>query len=268
MANTTTMNNNATENMNLAAAIQELLGNFQAARNHMSENINDSWEEYQDRTDESANIVKGAFFSVWDTIARVTGFTEIKTDILRIYSEGCNEETGKLELCKMAKEARACMDDHIEMLRICFMTEEADILSKLVHENSIFDMFAGTISWIAGHLARKAKKLFGIDDEKSIVGAFFRSVGGFANILWSGCKLVIETAKFAVSFVGAGILKVADFVLGIAKWIIAKIMGFVRKDEDDDCFDEDDYIDKDYECINCPHKDECIAVGYCIVHQQ
>lgn len=265
-------NNNTMENGNkgLFAAVNEMMGRFGQARRHVSENVNDSWEDYTRRCDESANIVKAAFFGAWEEIARITGILGIKKDILRIYEKGCNEETGKKEILKMAKEVRECMDSHIEFLKMCGSTEKADILKEIVHNGSIFSMFAGTICWIGGKIYRKARKLFQIDNKKSIIGALFRSISGLANVLWSGAKIVIETGKFVVSIIAAGALVVADFILGAVKWLFDKLKSLGRKvigkpaDDIDVLEDEFDEVVEDagLEDEDCPGGD-CKDCKYC-----
>ena len=113
-------------------------------------------------------------------------------------------------------------------------------------------MFFSTVVWVAKKVTRKLRTWFHVDDEKSVIGSICRSIAGFAGILRAGAKIVWNTAKFTVSFLIAGAIKVADFIYRTIKTLVIKIKAFVvdkyskltKKDEEEDFFDdfEDDFF--------------------------
>lgn len=239
------------ENMNVA--VEEMMGKLMDAKENIKVNAGETKEEYFNKVDDSLNVVKGAFGDVLGKIDSLLGFTELKDDILEIIESGCSENTSKKDLFKMARKCREIIEDTIEDIEMFGDPDKAETLKELlgsVKDESIFKMFFSTIIWIGKKVARKLRKWFKVDEEKSIIGTICRSISGFVSILRAGAKVVWNTAKFAVSFVVAGIIKVADFIYRAIMTVVSKIKAFViakyerftNKDiEDDDVEDAIDY---------------------------
>ena len=241
------------ENMN--AAVEEMVGKFAEAKENIKVNAGETKEEYFDKVDDSLNVMKGALGNVLDTLDGVLGYTILKNSIIDIMEAGSDGKTSGKSLFKMARRCRELIEEEIENLE--FWGDEESLkkatqlkaLTEGVRGKSIFEAFVSGCIWIAKKVTRKLRAWFHVDDEKSVMGSICRSIAGFAGILRAGVKLVWNTAKFAVSFVVAGVIKVADFVFRAIRTLVSNIKAFAvekyehltNKDIEDDF--EDDYFD-------------------------
>ena len=239
----------------MGAAVEEMVGKFTEAKENIKVGAGETKEEYFNKVDDSLNVVKGAFAGVLGKIDSLLGYSVLKDDILEIIEAGCNEKTSKKDLFRMSAKCREIIEKKIAKVELLGDPEKAATLKELIgniEEESIFIMFFSTMRWIAKKIARKLRKWFQVDEEKSIIGSICRSIGGFASILRAGAKVVWNTVKFAVSFVVAGVIKIADFIYRAAMIVIGKIKEFViakyekltQADFEDD-FEEDD-LDDDF----------------------
>lgn len=237
---------------NMGAAVEEMVGKFAEAKENIKVNAGETKDEYFDRVDDSLNVVKGAFGDVLGKIDSLLGFTVLKDKVLAVIEAGCNENTSKKDLFKMARKCREIIEEDIEEIELIGNPDDAETLKELlgsVKGESIFKMFFSTMVWIGKKVARKLRAWFHVDDEKSVIGSICRSISGFVGILRAGAKIVWNTAKFAVSFLVAGVIKVADFIYRAIKTLVVKIKEFAvekyeqltNKDIEDDF--EDDYFD-------------------------
>ena len=256
--NTTNNTNNKEEKVmrtvkeNMSAAVEEMMGKCKEAKDNIKVNAGETKEEYFDKVDDSLNVVKGAFGDVLGKIDSLLGFTVLKDKVLSVIEAGCNENTSKKDLFKMARKCREIIEEDIEEIELIGNPDDAETLKELlgsVKDESIFKMFFSTMVWIGKKVARKLRAWFHVDDEKSVIGSICRSISGFVGILRAGAKIVWNTAKFAVSFLVAGVIKVADFIYRAIKTLVVKIKEFAvekyeqltNKDIEDDF--EDDYFD-------------------------
>ena len=237
---------------NMGAAVEEMVGKFTEAKENIKVNAGETKDEYFDRVDDSLNVVKGAFGDVLGKVDSLLGFTVLKDKVLAVIEAGCNENTSKKDLFKMARKCREIIEEDIEEIELIGNPDDAETLKELlgsVKGESIFKMFFSTMVWISKKVARKLRAWFHVDDEKSVIGSICRSISGFVGILRAGAKIVWNTTKFAVSFLVAGVIKVADFIYRTIKTLVVKIKEFAvekyehltNKDIEDDF--EDDYFD-------------------------
>lgn len=240
---------------NMSAAVEEMVGKFAEAKENIKVNAGETKEEYFDKVDDSLNVMKGALGNVLGTLDGVLGYTVLKNSIIDIMEAGSDGKTSGKSLFKMARRCRELIEEEIENLE--FWGDEESLkkavqlkaLTEGVRGKSIFEAFVSGCIWIAKKVTRKLRAWFHVDDEKSVMGSICRSIAGFAGILRAGIKLVWNTAKFAVSFVVAGVIKVADFIYRAIKTLVVKIKAFAvekyehltNKDIEDDF--EDDYFD-------------------------
>ena len=260
-----TTNTNKEENVmktvkeNMSAAVEEMVGKFTEAKENIKVNAGETKEEYFNNVDDSLNIVKGSFGDVLGKIDSLLGFTELKDDILEIIESGCNENTSKKDLFKMARKCREIIEDTIDDIEMFGDPDKAATLKELINNakgESIFKMFFSTMIWIGKKVARKLRTWFHVDDEKSVIGSICRSISGFVGILRAGAKIVWNITKFTVSFLVAGVIKVADFIYRTIKTLVVKIKAFavekyeqltnkdfvddLEEDLDDDFFADDE----------------------------
>ena len=237
---------------NMGAAVEEMVGKFAEAKENIKVNAGETKDEYFDRVDDSLNVVKGAFGDVLGKVDSLLGFTVLKDKVLAVIEAGCNENTSKKDLFKMARKCREIIEEDIEEIELIGNPDDAETLKELlgsVKGESIFKMFFSTMVWIGKKVARKLRAWFHVDDEKSVISSICKSIAGFVGILRAGVKLVWNTTKFAVSFVVAGVIEVADFIYRAIKTLVVKIKEFAvekyeyltNKDIEDDF--EDDYFD-------------------------
>lgn len=244
---------------NMSAAVEEMVGKFAEAKENIKVNAGETKDEYFDRVDDSLNIVKGAFGDVLGKVDSLLGFTVLKDKVLAVIEAGCNENTSKKDLFKMARKCREIIEEDIEEIELIGNPDDAETLKELlgsVKDESIFKMFFSTMVWIGKKVARKLRTWFHVDDEKSVIGSICRSISGFVGILRAGAKIIWNTAKFAVSFLVAGVIKVADFIYRTIKTLVVKIKAFavekyeqltnkdfvddLEEDLDDDFFADDE----------------------------
>ena len=240
---------------NMSAAVEEMVGKFAEAKENIKVNAGETKDEYFNKVDNSLNIVKGAFGDVLGKVDSLLGFTVLKDKVLAVIEAGCNENTSKKDLFKMARKCREIIENDIEEIELIGNPDDAETLKELlgsVKDDSIFKMFFSTMVWIGKKVARKLRTWFHVDDEKSVIGSICRSISGFVGILRAGAKIVWNTTKFAVSFLVAGVIKVADFIYRAIKTLVIKIKAFVvdkynkltNKDVEEDINDlEDDFFD-------------------------
>ena len=238
---------------NMGAAVEEMVGKFAEAKENIKVNAGETKDEYFDRVDNSLNVVKGAFGDVLGKIDSLLGFTVLKDKVLAVIEAGCNENTSKKDLFKMARKCREIIEEDIEEIELIGNPDDAETLKELlgsVKGESIFKMFFSTMVWIGKKVARKLRAWFHVDDEKSVIGSICRSISGFVGILRAGAKIVWNTTKFAVSFLVAGVIKVADFIYRAIKTLVVKIKEFAvekyeqltNKDIEDDYFDDEELM--------------------------
>ena len=239
---------------NMVDAVTEMMGKFGEAKENIKVNAGETKEEYFDKVDDSLNVMKGALGNVLDTLDGVLGYTVLKNSIINMMEAGSDGKTSGKSLFKMARRCRELIEEEIENLE--FWGDEESLkkavqlkaLTEGVRGKSIFEAFVSGCIWIAKKVTRKLRAWFHVDDEKSVMGSICRSIAGFAGILRAGIKLVWNTAKFAVSFVVAGVIKVADFVFRTIRTLVSNIKAFAvdkynkltNKDIEDDL--EDDYF--------------------------
>lgn len=250
------------ENINLA--VEEMVGKFTSAKENIKVGAGETREEYFEKVDDSLNVVTGAFGTALSVLDNFFGFTSLKADILDIYHAG-ERANGKKDIFKMAKKCRERVDAEIEEINelsdLGLMDEEEavklkDVLEELKGSN-IFKKFAVTLTFFVKKIARKLRKWFQVDEEKSVVGAICRSVAGVAEVIKAGLKIVWDTAKFAVSFIVAGIMLVAAPIIRAIKSLVEKIKDWVNKklnkaketeeEEDEEFFEIEEEIEDDLE---------------------
>lgn len=235
-----TMNNTTTVKGNVEAAVEEMMSKINQAKANVFEKAGETGEEYINRVDDSLNVMKGALGNVIDTLDTVLGYSMIKNSILAIMEAGTDGKTSKKDLFEMAKECRNLIDAEIEEL-IEFGDEEdfkKAVQLKALNEGcrgkSIFEAFVSGCIWVARTVSDRIKGWAKnkMDNEKSIIGAICRSIAGFANVLRAGVKIVFNAVKFAVSFVIAGTIKIADYIVRAIKSVVSKIKDWnTKKDE-------------------------------------
>lgn len=242
---------------NMSAAVEEMAKKFAESKKNIKVDVGETKDEYFDRVDDSLNAVKGAFGDVLDKVDSLLGFTVLKDKVLAVIEAGCNENTSKKDLFKMARKCREIIEEDIEEIELIGNPDDAETLKELlgsVKGESIFKMFFSTMVWIGKKVARKLRAWFHVDDEKSVIGSICRSISGFVGILRAGAKIVWSTAKFAVSFLVAGVIKVADFIYRTIKTLVVKIKEFavekyehltnkdIKDDFEDDFFDDEELM--------------------------
>lgn len=242
--------NNTTVKGNVEAAVEELVNKFDEAKAYTKVNIGETKDEYINRNEDALNIMKGALGTTLDTIDSILGYSLMKNRVLAIIEAGTDGKTSKKDLFKMAKKCRDFIDAEIEDL-MEFGDEEdfkkavqLKALTEGVRGKSIFEAFASGVIWIGKKVARKLRQWFQVDEEKSIIGAICRSVADFANVLRAGLKIVWNTAKFAVSFIIAGAIKlfitIKSVVLKIKNWAVEKYNTMTNKDAEEDIEEEEE----------------------------
>lgn len=247
--------NNATVKGNVEMAVEEMMDKFAEAKESIKVNVGETAEEYIERVDDSVDVMKGALGNVLGVLDGVVGYSILKDSILDIMEAGTTGKSSKKDLFKMAKKCRELLEEEIANLEFWGDQEslgKAVQLKALVEadrDKSVFEAFVSGCVYIAKKVARKLRKWFKVDDEKSVIGAICRSISGLTKILRAGVKIVWNTAKFAVSFIVAGAVKLGDFIVRTFKSLFDKIKEwattkFQKLSEEDamDNFDEENFF--------------------------
>ena len=193
--------------------------------------VGETANEFFERTNEAVNVVNGALGTFLNTLDKFVGFSSLKATIVDIY-QSADTATGKKSLFKMAQRCREVVDMEIESINGLAEMGLADgklvEVLKLIKEASIFEKFAISLMYIAKKVTRKLRKWFQVDNEKSVLGSIYRSVAGIASVIGAGCKIVWNAAKFAVSFVVAGVLLIAAPIVRAIMGVVEKIKDWVK----------------------------------------
>lgn len=232
---------------NVNAAVEEMMGKFAQAKSNIKAQAGETAEEYIERVDDSLNVVKGAFGNVLGILDNGLGYTAFKNSILEVIEAGQYGDS-KHDIFKMAKKCRELTEKYIQKVELLGNPDDAQKLKELMeglNGESIFTMFFSTVYWMGKKVARKLRKWFQVDEEKSVIGAICRSLSGFASILRAGITLIWNTAKFAVSFIAAGVILVADVIVKAITTLVRKVKGWIadRRLEAEDLeeeFEEDE----------------------------
>lgn len=228
---------NQTNKSAVEAAVEEMMGKFVAAKENIKINVGETKDEYIDKVDDSIDVMKGALGTTLNVLDDVLGYSVLKDSILDVLETG-QTETSKKDLFRMAKRCRELIELEIENLE--YWGDEESLLKAIQLKplvegergKSIFEAFATGIVWIVKKVARKLRKWFNVDEEKTLFKNIIRGIGEFAKVIGAGVKIVWNATKFAVSFVIAGAIKFGNFIVGVVKSIVEKIKGwFAAKSE-------------------------------------
>lgn len=216
---------------NAKTLADEMMEKFTQAKETMKVQTGETAAEYIERVDDSFNVVKAAFGNVLNVVDGNLGFSAFKESILEIIEAGQNGNS-KHDLFEMAKKCREKTDKYIAKLIRLGNVDGAQKLKDLMENlkgESIFTKLFSTLYWMGKKVVRKLRKWFKVDEEKSVIGAFCRSLAGFAGVLREGIKLIWNTAKFAVSFIAAGVIIIADIIVKAIMTLVNKIKDWANK---------------------------------------
>jgi len=244
---------------NVELAVEEMMSKFVEAKENIKVNVGETAEEYIERVDDSVDVMKGALGNVLDVLDKTLGYTILKDSILEIMEAGTTGKSSKKDLFKMAKRCRELLEEEIDNLEFWGDQEslakavQLKALTEADRDKSVFEAFVSGCIHIAKRVARKLRKWFQVDNEKSVVGAICRSISGFTKAIRAGVKIVWNTAKFAVSFIIAGAVKVGDFIVRTFKslfikmkeWATVQYQKLSKEDAEDDFAEEDFIIDEE-----------------------
>lgn len=212
-------------------------------------------QEFVNESQDELNTITATFTGMLDVVSSVVGYDNIKNDILGIMAAGLDETSGKHDLFRMAKKCRETIQDEINFLEECadeeslkdaaawkVLLEDEDGNDAGEYSKSIFEVLVTSVMWVKKKVARKLRKWFNVDDEKSLLGSICRALGILGDVLRAGVKVVHSGVKFVFSFVAAAVIKAVNFLVNCIKVVVAKIKGFFNKDNlEEDDFEEDDF---------------------------
>lgn len=216
---------------NAKTVADEMMEKFTQAKETIKVQAGETAAEYIERVDDSFNVVKAAFGNVLNVVDGNLGFSAFKESILEIIEAGQNGNS-KHDLFEMAKKCCEKTDKYIAKLIRLGNVDGAQKLKDLMENlkgESIFTKLFSTLYWMGKKVVRKLRKWFKVDEEKSVIGAFCRSLAGFAGVLREGIKLIWNTAKFAVSFIAAGVIIIADIIVKAIMTLVNKIKDWANK---------------------------------------
>ena len=234
------------------AAVAEMMDKFKGAKENILHEAGKTKEEYIQQTDDSLNTMKAALGSVVNVLDTVLGYSVLKDSVIDMMEAGCDGKTSKKDLFAMAKRCRELIDAEIENLEFWGDEEsfkkavQLKALTEGARGKSVFEAFVVGVIWVVKTVYKKIKAWVAGLDENSILGAVCRSIAGFAGVLRAGVKIVWNAAKFAVSFIVAGAVKLIDWVVRAVQSLIEKVKNW--KDTKDEVIEEEVVVDtEDFE---------------------
>lgn len=237
----------------VTAAVEEMMEKMAQAKENIKCKGGETYEEFIDKTDDSLNVMKGALGNTLSVLDDILGYTLIKDAVLDMIDASMDKASSKKDLFKMARKCRELIEKEIETLEFWGDEEsfkkavQLKALTEGDRGKSIFESFAVGVIWIAKKVTRKLHKWFNVDDEKSVMSSVCKSIAGFARVVRAGVKIAWNAAKFAASFVIAGVIKIADFIVHAIKSVVNKIKDWSIRKNDTDTIDNDDFFDDDFE---------------------
>lgn len=216
--------------------------------------------------DDDVEQVKGGMVYVTNILADITGFAQLREDVLSVLEAGMDK--GTLDgLTDMSAEIRNIFTKRIEKLNKLGSEQamkKAWVLSKGLN---ILERGIVCLIWAAKTLAKKLKEWFGIDTDKFPVAlkAICNGVKAILGFAWTIGRVVVTVVGRVVSYVVAGIIKLAAWIVNSIRNLVAKIKEKVaslkngNQDDEDDLFvdeddlfdDEDDLFDDEEVTANC-----------------
>lgn len=226
---------------NLELATEELKKKCEFAKEAIKLEANTAYGDYVSKVDGSLNIVKGAFGQVLDFLDKQLGFTVLKYNILGILESGKNIKNPE-KWGAMAKTCRDQVDKFIYKVETLGDPAKARKLRELIGAmkgEDIFTRFFATIEWITGRVIEKLRTWSNMDDEKSVVGAIARSIAGFAGLIKAGLQIVWSAVGFVASFIVAGAIQIASWVVNAVHDLVSKVEGWESKKNEPIPMDEE-----------------------------
>lgn len=233
---------------NIELATEELFGKLETAKEAVKVVANETVDDYVKKVDNNLNVVKGAFGQALDFIDKQLGYTVLKQNILSILESGKDIQNPE-KWGVMAKTCRSKVDDFIYKVEVLGDPDKAQKLKEfcgIIKGEDIFTRFFSTIKWIAKKVARKLRKWLRMDDEKSVVGAIARSIAGFAGLIKAGLQIVWSATGFIASFIVAGAIQVASWIVNAIKDLVSKVKDWSSK-KDKPISPEDEELEDDDE---------------------
>ena len=239
---------------NVDKAVQEMMDKFQEAKENIKVQAGETYEEFIDKTDESVNTMKEAFGNTLGVLDNLLGYSVLKNSILEMM-EASMENGSKKDLFKMAKKCRELIEAEIANLEFWGDQEsfkkavQLKALTEGDRGKSIFESLVSGVIWVAKKVARKLRKWFNVDEEKSIINSICKGIGAFAKVLKAGLKIAFNAVKFAASFVVSGVVILCSWIYNAIKLVVTKIKGWITKKdeviEDDFDFEDDDIFEEE-----------------------
>lgn len=210
--------------------------------------------------DDDVEQVKGGMVYVTNILADITGFAQLREDVLSTLEAGMDK--GTLQgITDMSAEIRRIFTTRIEKLNSLGSEQslkKAWVLSKGLN---ILEKGIVVLVWAAKTLAKKLKEWFGIDTDKFPVAlkAICNGVKAVLGFAWTVGRIVVTVVGRVVSYMVAGIVKLAAWIINSIRNLVAKIKEKLvslknaneEKDIDDDFADDEEDFLSDAETAEC-----------------
>lgn len=240
------------EENKVKAAVNEMMGKFQEAKENLKVEAGQTREEFVEKTDESLNIMKDALGNTLGVLDNLLGYSVLKDAILDMMDASMTNGSSKKDLFKMARKCRELIEDEIQNL-LYWGDEESfrkaiqlKAIAQYDRDKSIFEAFASGVVWIAKKVFRKLN-IQSDSEKKGIFASICKGISSFAKVIKAGVKIVWNAVKFAASFMVSGIVIIADFIYHAIKTAVEKLKDWsskklqeVTSDDEDELFEDDD----------------------------
>lgn len=208
--------------------------------------------------DDDVEQVKGSMVYVTNILADITGFAQLREDVLSVLEAGMDK--GTLDgITDMSAEIRSIFTARIEKLNRLGSEEslkKAWVLSKGLN---ILERGIVCLIWAAKTLAKKLKEWFGIDTDKFPVAlkAICNGVKAILGFAWTVGRIVVTVVGRVVSYVVAGIVKLAAWIVNSIRNLVAKIKEKVASLKNGEGNFDDDFADDEEDFLSDVETAEC-----------
>lgn len=231
------------KDINVKVTVDNVINNMKDAVNSAKVHIGDDKEDFINRCDDAINNVKNNMAPILGIIDGALGLSGLKDEICSIMYETLDDATSKNTFFKMAEKCRETINRKIEIISIVdpedklgkvaalrYLIAEDSEGNKIVGTQTIWMAFAKSLVWICKKVHRKLTKWFGTNPESNIFGSVGSSIakvfGVIGNVIKNVAKVTGTLILFVGSYVVAGVIKLAQLVIGAFKFIVSKVKGW------------------------------------------
>lgn len=257
----TNMNNNAAANNTNNASFSELIGQAWNRVRAGYQEVNRERTRVQAEVNDDVETFKGGLVVIGQKLVEITGLQVFQNSINQILEAGFyagNEGS----LTAMATEVRAQIQYQIDkynrrgnqesLARAMQLKEIIGDDGYPIEAQGLLGACISGLVWAGKRIAGLMKKWFGVNENAPLILKLLcKTVSTIFGFIKAGIHIVVTVAGSVLSYVIAGIIKVANWIVCTVLCMFHRAKAFVgeklKKGGNADTMTEDDFTDEDYE---------------------